>query len=356
MATSGTVATTVITVDDLINRSLRRCKFKGGEITAEMAQSAKQNLFAITSSLANRGITLWTQRVSLLGLVPNQIEYDMPDGTIDIKNALFRTVTLPSGGTGVSDMGGTVNNAFDYSNVDAVCTQTGPNGRIYYDFTTGVVCPMVGIMANGTATYNLIWEWSNDIANDGWTQVYAPGSASYPDKIVQWASLATPPQARYWSVRESGGATLDVRKVIFARSPQDLPMTRMNRDQYAAQPDKTTASDTITQYFVQRLRTAPQILLWPPYNNYFALLYVWNWRQIQDVGSLTDQLEIPDRWVRSLLWTLAHEMASEWPERVEGDHLAYIARMADKFQIEAETEERDDSPIFFGPNISVYTQ
>lgn len=353
MATSGTVATTVVAVDDLINRALKRCKFKGGELTAEIAQSATQNLFAIISSLANRGITLWTQRNTLIALVPNQVEYEMPAGTIDVKNALFRTINTPSGGTAGSSAGGTPNNAFDYSNVDLVCTQSAADGNISYDFGTNILIPLVGIMVNGAATYNLIWESSSD--NTVWTEFYAPGSASYPDKLMVWAQVSLPSNVRYYRVRETGGATLDIRKVVFGSNQQDIPMNRMSRDTYTSQPDKFTPGGTITDFFVQRLREAPTLLLWPPYNNYFALLSVWNFRQIQDVGSLTDQLEIPDRWVRSMIWQLAFETGSEWPERVDGEHLAFLARMAEKFQIEVETEERDDSPIYWGPNISYYS-
>jgi hypothetical protein len=82
---------------------------------------------------------------------------------------------------------------------------------------------------------------------------------------------------------------------------------------------------------------------------------VWYQRQIMDVGALTDELEVPQRWYEAVVMMLAHRMSLELPQ-VGMDRVAYLEKMAEKYLFEAEQEERDKSPIYFAPNISVYTR
>ncbi len=70
---------------------------------------------------------------------------------------------------------------------------------------------------------------------------------------------------------------------------------------------------------------------------------------------LTDELEIPQRWYEAIQFMLAHRMSLELPQ-VAMDRVGYLEKMADKYLFEAEQEERDKSPIYWAPNISVYTR
>jgi hypothetical protein len=74
-----------------------------------------------------------------------------------------------------------------------------------------------------------------------------------------------------------------------------------------------------------------------------------------DVGALTDELEVPQRWYEAVVFMLAHRMSLELPQ-VGMDRVGYLEKMADRYYSEAEAEERDKSPIYFAPNISVYTR
>jgi hypothetical protein len=82
---------------------------------------------------------------------------------------------------------------------------------------------------------------------------------------------------------------------------------------------------------------------------------VWYSRQIMDVGALTDELEVPQRWYEATIFMLAHRLALELPA-VADARIMYLEKMATQFLYEAEEEERDKSPIYFAPNISVYTR
>jgi PleD family two-component response regulator len=48
-------------------------------------------------------------------------------------------------------------------------------------------------------------------------------------------------------------------------------------------------------------------------------------------------------------------MSLELPA-VDPARINYLEKMADKYLYDAEQEERDKSPIYFAPNISVYTR
>jgi hypothetical protein len=41
---------------------------------------------------------------------------------------------------------------------------------------------------------------------------------------------------------------------------------------------------------------------------------VWYSRQIMDVGALTDELEIPQRWYEAIVMNLAHRLSLELPQ------------------------------------------
>tara|TARA_R110000868_G_scaffold95489_1_gene262584 strand:+ start:59 stop:313 length:255 start_codon:yes stop_codon:yes gene_type:complete len=82
---------------------------------------------------------------------------------------------------------------------------------------------------------------------------------------------------------------------------------------------------------------------------------VWYNRQIEDVGALTDELEIPQRWYLAVQSMLAHQMSLELPG-VDLQRVQYLEQQAEKYLYQAEQEERDKSPIYWAPNISVYTR
>jgi hypothetical protein len=74
-----------------------------------------------------------------------------------------------------------------------------------------------------------------------------------------------------------------------------------------------------------------------------------------DVGDLYGELEVPQRWYEAVVMMLSHRMSLELPG-VDVTRTQYLEGQADKYLAMAEEEERDKSPIFFSPNISVYTR
>jgi hypothetical protein len=95
--------------------------------------------------------------------------------------------------------------------------------------------------------------------------------------------------------------------------------------------------------------------LWPVPNSIQPQLELWLSRQVEDVGSLYGEIEIPQRWYLAVQNMLAHQMAMELPG-VEPGRITYCEQQAEKYWAMAEQEERDKSPIYYAPNISYYTR
>ena len=74
-----------------------------------------------------------------------------------------------------------------------------------------------------------------------------------------------------------------------------------------------------------------------------------------DLGSLTDQIYVPDRWLPCIQAQLSHKLAMQFPD-VEMTRIGYLEQQAEKMFRHASDEDRDKSPIYFQPNISYYTR
>tara|TARA_R110000796_G_scaffold154828_1_gene271532 strand:- start:1513 stop:2196 length:684 start_codon:yes stop_codon:yes gene_type:complete len=99
MATSGTVAFKP-DVQEIITEAFERCGVDPQIQTGDRAVSARRSLNLLFSEWANRGINYWALEQKTLVLVNGQTTpYTLPDGTIDIMDAVIRD----SSGTNTSD-------------------------------------------------------------------------------------------------------------------------------------------------------------------------------------------------------------------------------------------------------------
>lgn len=353
MATSGTVGQTRIRVNDVIDAAMRRARLPSAAGTPETLDIGRRVAFTYLSSLANRGIVQWTIENTILGTVPNQIIYDLPTGTVEVRNVMARTMSRPTG-TASTSAAGTADNAFD-ADVDTVCTQTSTNGNIGLAYTTDQVVVCVGVLTNGARTYNLIFEASEDGVT--YTTVLAPGSTDYLDGIWTYRTINTPASMPYFRVRETAGGTLNVRELYFGTAPNEVTVSRMNQDDYTAQPFKNQSGSPSTNFFVERRFDVVRLYMWPTSNTAFNQYSIWRWRYPQDPGDLSDEFEIPSRWNQALINYVALEMAVEVGGQygITIDWINLLGGIAEKSTKEAELEERDNSPIFWTPQIAVYT-
>jgi hypothetical protein len=303
MAYSGTVGTTVIDVQTLIDHGARRCGKLAEELTSEQQLSARQSLFFLLSHLINRNL------------------YD--------------------------------------DNIDTYCQQTSANGnvQVFYGTDNPVYVGSIGILpyvaGGGSATWSITYEYSTDGIT--WSTLEDVGEVVVTDNEWLWTDIEPGQTVEYYRIRAYNGTTLALREWFLGNNSREIPMARLNRDDYTNLPNKNFTANQPYQFWFDRTIPQATIYLWPVPSDPFIQMTVWYSRQIMDVGDLSGQLEIPQRWYEATVMMLSHRMSLELPQ-VQLDRIGYLEKMADQFLREAEQEERDRSPVYFQPNIGVYTR
>jgi hypothetical protein len=352
MSTSGTVSTTVITVQNLIDSGARRAGKIAEDLSVEQVLAAKQSLYYILSNLVNYGIQYWCIEKYVYGLTPDHYINYLPTKYNDVLNVNYRTVTINTSG-GYSSSGNSAY-AFDgqYTNICQLSNNTGYIG-INNGSGNPVYIATVGILPAISGVVDIAIQYSQD--NTTWTTIYDPASTTWAAGTWIYYDLDPSANAPYWRILQLSGANMGVYQVVFGSSPIEIPMARMNRDDYTNLPNKNFTSYRPLQYWFDRTIPQPSMYVWPTPSSYQPQVVVWAQRYIQDVGALSGSLEIPQRWYLAIQNMLAHQMAMELPG-VDPARIAYCEQQADKSFLLAEQEERDRSPIYFAPNISPYTR
>ena len=131
----------------------------------------------------------------------------------------------------------------------------------------------------------------------------------------------------------------------------------MNRDDYTNLPNKYFQSNRPLQYWFDRQIPNPIMHMWPVPNDgaVFSQLVLWVQRYIMDVGTMTQNLEIPQRWFEAIVAGLAAKLALEIIE-VDPQLIPMLDAKAAQALAIAQAEERDNSPMMIAPNISPYTR
>jgi len=352
MAYSGTTGTTVTTVQTLIDHGARRCGKLAGELTSEQVLSSRQSLYFLLSNLINIGIQYWAINKKVYGFSPDRYIYDLPLGGNDVLNALYRWMSRPDGAYTTS-AGGTVANVYD-GDVDTICTQTSANGNISVNFgpSNPIFIGSIGFLPASSGTWSIILEYSSD--GSSWSTLEDLGTIPVVNNEWIWTDIDNGQTVSYYRIRAYNGTTLSLRELYFGNNSTEITMSRLNRDDYTNLPNKNFTANQPFQFWFNRTVPQAQIWLWPTPQNAFYQMTVWYSRQIMDVGDLYGELEIPQRWYEAVLMMLSHRMSLELPN-VPLDRVQYLEVQADKYLTLAEQEERDKSPIYFAPNIAVYT-
>jgi hypothetical protein len=356
MAYSGTVGQTVVTVQQFIDQGARLSGKLAEELTVEQVQASKQALFFTLSNLINQGINYWAINKHVYGLNPDQYEYLLPLGGVDVLNALYRRMNRPTPAAdgGYFSSSGITGLAFD-NNVLTSDIQTAPNGYIGVNFGqfNPIYAGSIGILPSVSGSFHILLEWSSDGVN--WNLLYDTGVTTWISGTWLWYDIDPGVTAQYYRMRETSGNTLSVAEFYVGNNSTEVTMARLNRDDYTNLPNKNFTANQPYQFWVNRTIPQPTIVLWPAPSDPFVQMTIWYSRQIMDVGDLNGQLEIPQRWNQAIQYMLAHQMSMIMPA-VDLARIQYLEGQAEKYFIMAENEERDKSPVYFSPNISVYTR
>ncbi len=357
MATSGTVGSTVFTNQQIIDHAFRRCKMVEQQIVGEHLEIALELLWLYVMSLSNKGIKLWNVEPLLLPIYERQPTVPCPLGTENTYTINLRNQNRVTGTATASE--GVADNAFD-GDLTTACTQTAAAGDITMDLGTdgATAINTFGIMPNVSGTWDYVIEASNDNFATAVTYIERTGQEVVQDEWL-WVDVQAPSRVtefQYWRLRATGTTVLDVIELVYQNAPNEIPMYKLNRNDYANLPDKASTGRP-TQFWFDRQRTQPEIELWPSPGAEFTFNQVTGFiqRQLQDVGRMTDELEVPDRWYLAIVCNLAAQLGREIKE-VDETILPRLDQDADRYLADAWGGETDESEAYLRPNISPYTR
>jgi hypothetical protein len=356
MSYSGTVGQTVISVQKFIDQGARMSGKLAEELTVEQVQASKQSLFFILSNLINQGINYWCISKQVYGMNADQFQYLLPVGGNDVLNVLYRQMNRPTPAAtgGYFASSGVIGLAFD-NNVLTSDVQTSPNGNIGINFGNNnpIYAGSIGILPTTSGSFHILLEWSSDGVT--WNLLKDTGVVTWVSGQWLWYDIDPGQTCQYYRMRETGGGTLNVAEFYVGNNSTEITMARLNRDDYTNLPNKNFTANQPFQFWFNRTIPQSTITLWPTPSDPFVQMVVWYSRQVMDVGDLYGELEIPQYFYQAIQCMLAHQMSMILPG-VDLARTQYLESQADKYFTMAENENRDKSPIYFAPNISVYTR
>ena len=328
MAFSNTVSQTNFNTRRVIDNAIRRCKLAAQQITAEHIDIANDQLYLFLSDLANQGAPLWCIEKQIYPLYDGVGDITMLDGTVDILNSNFRWLQQVTGINYTTSTARTV------------------------DFTDDIFVANVGILWSAPAV-PIVFERSDD--NVTWVTIQSETPTASAGEWT-WYDMDSSVAARYFRVRATSG-TLGFSQIYLANTPTEIPLARMNRDDYTNLPNKAFQSNRPLQYWFDRQVNNPIMHMWPVPNLAATVcqIVVWRQRYIMDVGTMTQDIEVPQRWLEAIVSGLAAKMALELTE-VDPSLIPILDQKAAISLNIAQMEERDNSPMMIAPNISPYTR
>jgi hypothetical protein len=300
VAYSGTISKTVFNTGKVIDSAVRRCKVPAQKITSEMIEIATNELYLFLSQLANQRAPLWCTVKTIYPLYEGLSGVETIPGTIDVYTATLRTTSEVTEGTYVDT----------------------PSGRLY-TFETPTWVTTVGIKWAGPSKPMAFARSDDNVA----FKFVPPDTTINPASAGEWTwfDLESTAPALYFLVQTEDLSNFPFFELYIGNNPSEIPMGRINRDDYVNLPNKTFPSNRPLQFWLDRQVDTPVLRLWPVPNAQaiHSQMVIWSHRHIMDVGSLT---MIPIT--------------------------AGAAQIA--LQI-AQGEERDNSTKRIAPNFSAYT-
>jgi hypothetical protein len=275
--------------------------------------------------LGNRGLNLWCIEEKNIGLVENQATYDLPAGSVDVLNRLFCQHTT------------------------ATTTESTTATSTVASLTADTRVIRMGVRFSTVPTGSFLLQSSTD-SGATWSTIQTITDIPAAN-VWGWYDLDPTVETDYFRV--SSATPLVTTDFILVTASSDSEMSSFNRDQYANQPNKTSAGEKSTSIYFQKTRY-PSVTLWPVPSLDTNMIKLWIHRQVQDVGTLTQEIEVPSRWLDAITMQLAFRMSLEIPG-VDPARIQMLAQLQDKFSIEADNNETDSAPSNLTPMIGGYT-
>lgn len=329
MAYSGTISQTTFNTRRVIEHAARRCKMPAQSLSAEHVDIANDVLWLLLSDLANQGAPLWCIQKSIYPLYEGSPYLVTYEGTVDILNANLRWLQEVTG-----------------TNTDTSSMRT-------VEFASDTSVTTAGILWSAAPPAGVAFQRSDDGVT--WTLIQTETPSASAGEWT-WFDMSQAVGAKYFRVQATSG-TLGFSQIYLGNTPTEIPLARLNRDDFTNLPNKSFQSNRPLQYWLDRQSLSPVMNLWPVPNSAATVMQVvvWAHRHIMDVGTMTQEIEVPQRWYEAIVSMLAAKLAMEYVE-VDAGMIPMLDAKAQQALYIAQQEERDNSPLNIAPSIGAYTR
>ena len=330
MAVSGTISATTFNTRRVIDQAYRRCRLPAQAITAEMQDYAKDILYLVLSDMANVKAPSWCVEKQIYPMYQGDTTVALDIGTVDVLNANLRTL---------QELEGIATSLPNSYTVDF----TSEDGGVGFVNTVGIKW--------SAASVDVDFQVSDDEVL--WTTL-ATSEASVSAGEWTWTDIPSPIAYTYFRI--TSAAVISASEVFLGTSPQEIPMGVLNRDQFVAQSNKVFQGRPLT-YWYQRDRVNPVLNLWPAPNAAaeHQQLIIWRHRHIMDVGTLAQEIEVPQRWMEAIVSMLAAKLALETPQ-VDMNIIPMLDQKAVVAYSLALSGDNSGASSFIQPSIGAYTR
>ena len=344
MAVSGTVSSTAFDTRRVIDNAFRRCRLPAQSITPEMQDYAQDALYLLLSEMASVKPPSWCVERQIYPFYEGQYAVPLAAGTVEVLNANLRTLQELDPGadkTVITPTSYTV----DFSESDG---NSGTVTSVGIKWSPGVLNPEIYFQVSNDELV-----WSTVATEEADTSLSAPSAIA---SAGHWTWTDITPALAYTYFRIISASVLNMSEVFLGTLPQEIPMGVLNRDTYVAQSNKVMTSRPLTYWF-QRDRINPVMNVWPAPNAAaeHQQLIVWRHRHIMDVGTLRQDIEVPQRWIEAIVAGLAAKMALETPA-VDIQLIALLDQKASGAMAQALAGDNSGAPSFIQPSIGAYTR
>lgn len=125
----------------------------------------------------------------------------------------------------------------------------------------------------------------------------------------------------------------------------ELIMAEMMRDEYDSLPVKTTTG-TPTQFHYDRQREEARLLVWPVISSATGqTLEITYERELEDIASLNDTLDLPSEWFQAVVYNLAALIMDTLPMRRSNQ---MVIAKAQAMLVQAGAFDQEASVFFAG--------
>ena len=321
------------------------------------------------------GFPLWTRQYILLGCQIGSEDVATPLGTVDIIHSYWRILNPWRGA--VSQTLDLEPTSIDASILvggapNADVTIPGPNPGIMVNFSGAQELDTIGVLWGGSTPVTTSLQVYTSPDSITWTLLKALDSATYTPGIWTYFDLNPPAMTQYVQVVYPTTGSWLINQMNFGlANGSDIMLGDLNIDDYYNLPNKKQQGDRAVSAFVDRKVNYPVLKIWQTLNPsgfYNGTVTALVRRYIQDPGSMTNAMELPQRGIEALIWRLAQRLVYELPERQDtqsanpitvmqkGQRIQMIEQNAMKAEMLFWAEERAHGPIRIMPNLRPYTR